>query len=353
MQNELIKTVLDLVQIDSPSGEEDAVRDYVIQRLKTAGIESLVDKTGNLFARIEGRGEPVVLSCHMDTVEPGRGIEPVVDNGVIRSKGETILGADNKVAVAAILHLLENLPNKHVPLEVVFSVREETDGGINEFDFSQLTAHQGIVADSSTPVGTIITAAPWIKDIFIEIEGKSAHAARPEEGNNALSAAVAALQKLPWGRLNDTTTANIGIIKGGSGTNTIPGRVSLGGEIRSFDLESIANGVSNIKETFEGLERSHGVRVSVNIQDYCDGYVFDDADGAMVRLTRAINEIGVEKQTKVSHGGSDANAFNSHGIKVINIGDGSKAAHTVDESIEVAELEKLYLLMKTYISIQS
>ena len=349
--NTLTKTFFDLVKIDSPSGEEDALREYLIKRLKKAGINTNIDTAGNLFVSVDGVGGPLLLSCHLDTVEPGRGIKPRIKKGVIESSGDTILGADNKVAVATMLHLLENLPEKHAPIEVVFSVREETDGGINQFDFSQLKSKQGIVADSSTKVGTMITASPWIKDIVIEVIGKSAHSARPEEGRNALTAVSKVLASLTWGRVSETTTANIGIIAGGTGTNTIPEKVRLEGELRSFSAEAIVSQLKHIKDTFEEVCHRENLSMKITVNDYCNGYVLEKTDPAILKLSRVFAVNSIQTHFKISHGGSDANAFNDHGITVVNIGDGSKNAHTVDECIEVKELERLFEVIECYVSI--
>ncbi|MBI4157697.1 M20/M25/M40 family metallo-hydrolase, partial [Candidatus Woesebacteria bacterium] len=249
--SKLTQTFIDLVRIDSPSGYEARARDFVVQRLAGLGIKSKIDKAGNVFAKVEGEGEPVIVCAHLDTVEPGRGIKPVVSGGFIKSSGETILGADDKVAVAAIICALEEAKEQGIktkPLELIFTVREETDGGINEFDFGQLKAKYGVIADKASPIGTVVMSSPWIENLNIEIIGKTAHAGVPEKGINALTLTSEAISKLKWGRLDEKTTANIGLISGGSAMNSIPEKISLIGEVRSFSKDSLEENIKKIKD---------------------------------------------------------------------------------------------------------
>ncbi|QQS38748.1 M20/M25/M40 family metallo-hydrolase [Candidatus Woesebacteria bacterium] len=350
--NKIIDTFCDLVRIDSPSGHEEEIRKYITNRLTKLDVNFRVDEEGNVFAKIgEGR-KPVVLSCHMDTVEPGRGIKPVVNNGIITSGGKTILGADNKVCIAAILETLDNLQLNHRPLELVFSVREETDSGISKFDFRQLHATSGIVADSSSELGTIITASPWITDLKMEFVGKLAHSSIPEKGRNVLIPTIDALSLMTIGRVDKLTTCNIGLIKGGTATNTIPGSISIEGEIRSFSFATFNETLVKTRNVFEA-QVSSGVKLIYEEKPYSEGYRLAKNDRCLGDVKKAFAKLGIKPKYKNSFGGSDANAFIKNGIKVINIGDGSKDAHTTSESVEISKLIQLGELYNAYVSINT
>ena len=349
-KEKLVQTFLELVQIDSPSGHEDKMRKYVIGKLKKLGIKSSVDKAGNILAKIDGEGELVLLSCHLDTVEPGRGIKPIIKNGVIRSDGTTILGADNKVTIAAILETLSSLKKNHRSIEVVFSVREETDSGISKFDFSGLKSKVGVVADSASPIGTIIIASPYITDLEIEITGKSAHSSIPENGINALTSVVSSLNSVKPGRFGNHSTFNVGLISGGSATNTIPGKVLLEGELRSFSNEEFNAMREKVKDVFRRKAKRYGVKIEYSEKPHSVGYRLNRSSKEVSEVRKAFKKLGLKPKYEKSFGGSDANSFIQHGIKVVNIGDGSKNSHTTKESVTVGNLVKLSEVFFFYVS---
>lgn len=350
MEKFVVNTFLDLVKIDSPSGYENNIREYLSKRLALLGSYPEIDNRGNLFGKIDGVGEPSLLCAHMDTVEPGRGVNPVMSGDVIKSKGKTILGADNKVAVAAILEALNFVDvSKRRALEIIFSVCEETNGGINKFNFDKLKSKSGIVADSSNPVGTIILSAPWIEELKIEVLGLAAHAGRPENGINALTVVTKAMNQLKWGRVDDETTSNIGLIRGGQATNTIPDRILLEGEVRSFSKMKLERNIKKINKVFSYETQNMKAKLIFKSELYCPGYNHSTADVA--EIVRAINKTGIRPRFDTTFGGSDANTFNLNGIKVVNIGDGTMNTHTVNESISVKDLVNLTKVIINYITV--
>lgn len=348
-EEKLIKTFLELVRIDSPSGEEADVARYIRDRLDKLGFDSEIDDIGNLFCRIDGRGDSVLLSCHMDTVEPGRGIDPVVEKGIIRSSGDTILGADNKVAVSAILETLTHLNEGHRSLEIVFSVREETAGGINYFDHSKLRSKIGILPDKASPVGTIVTASPKIVDIKISIRGKSAHAALPDKGINALVPAIEALSKVDIGKVDKDTSVNFGTISGGNARNSVPGYVNIGGEVRGYGDSAVDAYADKIGSLFRSKVDEIGATLNFKATQAFNAYVYKQDDPSITRIVKAMAVCDIKPEFVRSFGGSDANTFVENGIRVVNVGDGSKDAHTVGESISVEELMRLAKLLDTYV----
>ncbi len=337
----LISTFFDLVKIDSPSGEEGKVRDYIIKRLSSLGMKAEVDGKGNVYSILNGYGTPILLSAHMDTVEPGRGVNPKLKDGVIESGGTTILGADNKAAITAILESLDRIKKLGRSVEVIFSVREETDGGINSFDFKKIKGKYGLVADRAASIGDIVLASPWILELQIQIKGKAAHSAVPEKGINALEVAFRSMNKIVVGRVDRQTTANIGLVKGGYATNTIPEDFRLEGEVRSFDKDSLDKYISNLELVFQREAKRAKANIKIYRQIYCSGYQLDRKDKDVKRLYDIFMSLKITPKYSISFGGSDANFFVKHGIKVINIGDGVQNAHTTSESVSIADLQRL------------
>ncbi len=338
----LLNTFLQLVKISSPSAKEENIREYVVQELEKLGIHYSIDKTGNVYAAVKGVGDTVLFAAHLDTVEPCQSVSPVVKGKWITSAGKTVLGADNKVAVAAILETLQATNHKERKnIEVIFSVKEETEGGINTFNFKKLKSTTGLVADSGLPVGSIVLSSPFIVDFLLEVTGREAHSSEHELGVNALAAASQALAKTKLGKFSKDTIVNIGTIHGGQVTNTVPGKIVLKGEIRSFSKSSLMLARKDIVSTFSKEAKKLGGFAKYSDYIYCTGYNFSKNHPQFVRIADIMKANDLDVSYHTSFGGSDANALVDNKILVINIGEGAQNIHTSKERVSIDSLEKL------------
>lgn len=339
MQNTLAH-FLKLVTIDSPSGQEQEMAAFLTQWLKAQGFACKADKLGNIYASKGGTGEPLLLCAHMDTVDPGHGIKPKVENGMVKSSGDTILGSDNKAAVASIMAAVEE--SKGRSLEILFTVKEETGGGVEFFPFEWVKAKEGVVLDSSLPLGGIIMRSTFIESFNATITGKASHASRPEEGVNAFLPAFAAFPTIPLGRLdNGETTVNIGKILGGTGINTIPGQINIHGEVRSYSKDYFEARMANIKSILMNAAAASGCTCDFKTEGFCPGYTHKESDPMVLKVAQIYKDLGLETVHHMYSGVSDANIINDRGIKTLNLTFGGQFVHTTAEQIAVADLEKL------------
>lgn len=344
--DKIVKTFKDIVQIDSPSGQESQMRNWLIDWLDSIGFQYKVDKTGNLYAYNHKETQSILLCAHMDTVEPGKNIKPIVQNNIIKSSGNTILGADNKAAIAAIVDSVEKYTSKtpitkQRSIELVFSVKEETGGGIENFPFDWISSKQAFIFDFSKPLGGIVLASPFIENFHIKLVGKAAHSSTPSAGINALATAADILNQIPVGLVDEQTTINFGKIQGGIGINTIPSEVSLDGEVRSYDKALFDNHLARIKEISQSLADKSKVKLIFSKSGYCPGYSHKE-DGKLVQETKKIlKDQGLNIQFYAKSGVSDANILNSMHINTLNLSDATKDTHTTNESIKIEDLEKL------------
>ncbi len=349
--NSLVDLFFQLVKIDSPSGFESEVSLFISDWFRNQGLKPEIDRSGNLFVDIPGRNPPLILSAHMDTVEPGRGIRPRITDEIIQSGGDTILGADNKGALAAIMQsIAECPPQKNRHLEVVFSVREETDSGIGSFDFSRLESREGLIPDLGADLGYLVTASPWIMNLELEIIGKPAHASLPESAINALTVAARAISAAKWGRLNPDTVANLGLISGGTAMNTVPGRVKMVGEIRSFSQKHLTVAQDKILAGFSKITKASQAVLEFNSALYCRGYEFRPDDPSVTSIINVMKHQKLNVVPEKIYGASDSNVFAAHGFRVITIGDGCQNPHTVNERISITALNQLKDLILAYIT---
>ena len=242
-QDRLVKTFCDLIQIDSPSDEEEEMAQELSRRLDALGFQVLRDAHGNLIAREEGEN-PLLLSAHMDTVEPGRGIKPTIEGDRIVSDGTTILGGDAKAGVAAILEGVESVVSEGLPrrpIQMAFTRGEEIGlVGARNMDYGMITANDAVVFDGNGPVNKLTASSPTYVSFEVSVTGRSAHAGvEPEKGLSAIKIASEIITELPQGRLDDETTFNVGTISGGSVRNAVPEKAVFSGEFRSVNLETL------------------------------------------------------------------------------------------------------------------
>jgi tripeptide aminopeptidase len=354
--DELLARFLELVAVPSPSGRERAVSDLIQGRLRAAGLSVSEDQSaaqtglgsGNVTATVKGTGGgvPIVFSAHMDTVPIDRAPVVVVENGVVRTDGETILGADDKAAVTVLLQLAEDLAADPPAGDVSFVISAGEEIGLKgaaALDVSALAAEACFVFDSEGPVGTLIMSAPTLKRLTAEFTGRSAHAGiEPEKGRSAVVAASRAIAAMTLGRIDGETTANVGLIEGGSAVNVVPERCVVTGEARSRDEASLSRQVGHMIESCNLAAAETGADVTVTLDEDFRGYVHDD-ESLPVRLAHAaLNECGVEPRPVGGGGGSDANVFNLRGLPAVTLGVGFEDVHSPQERLAVARLADVY-----------
>ena len=344
-QERLINTFFDLVKIDSPTGGERGVADYLIAKLQALGYKTRLDDMLNLTAFLPGKGEPLLLSSHMDSVPPCHGIQPRIEEGIIKSSGNTILGGDDRAGVASIIEAIQVIhENKlpHRPIELAFPAQEEPGLlGSAVLDYSQFKAKMGVVFDYDGPIGTIIVSAPATYNMDVTITGRAAHAgAVPEKGINAIVVAAEAIGNMKLGRLDYETTANIGMIRGGLARNIVAETCEVTAETRSRRESKLERQKKAMLREFERAAKKHHAKVDVKLRYAYPAYRIP-ARAPIVQLTReAMARIGRTPKLDVAGGGSDANQFNAHGIQSIVTSIGIEKMHSTQEFIPVVELVK-------------
>jgi tripeptide aminopeptidase len=353
----VLATFLELAALPSPPGEERAVADRVLDYLSALGLETDEDDAGakvgstmgNLYCRLEprgdGGGEPLFLCAHLDTVLPEAAIEPVVgEDEVVRNAAGTILGADNKSAVAAMLEATARLVEDgrpHAGVELLFTPKEEVGlMGAAAFDESRLAARLGYVYDHAGPIGEIIVGAPYQQKLDVRFHGRAAHAGMyPEDGRSAIAAAARAIADLRLGRLDEETSANVGRIQGGTARNVVPEWCGFAAEARSHDQRKLADLIREMVETVTFAASLEECEVETEISSVSPGYRLRRDDAPVQIAASALARVGREPSYIFAGGGADANVFNERGLECVNLANGMTDIHTPDERIAVADLE--------------
>lgn len=347
----IVRTFLDLVQIDSLSRKEGKIASFLEKRLKELGLETFKDgagqkagsETGNLLARLPGKASlpPILLSSHMDTVGPGEGIRPIVEKDRIRSDGRTILGADCKSGIAAILETLEILKERKIPhgdVEVAFTVCEEIGLlGAKNLDYSKIRAKTALVLDT-TGAHELVIRAPAADRLEFVVRGVEAHSGVcPEKGISAIQMTAEAVSKMRLGRIDRETTANLGVIEGGIATNIVPPLVRIKGEARSLKVKKLELQSRHMKECFEKAARKFKGQVESSVQRGHDPLNLSRKSPLALKIQKAAKELKSEVRLSSSGGASDANIFFNKGIEAANLGTGMRDIHTVREWLDLED----------------
>lgn len=354
----LTQQFLALVHIDSPPRKEGKIMQVLAPQFRALGCKVEFDQAhtavggevGNLIATLPARrsnAHPIALSAHVDTVASTQGIRTVIENGIIRTDGATILGADDKAAVAAILEAIRHVVAHDIPhgeVQILLSICEEVGLlGAREMDVSKISARSIFVFDSSQSVGGIVVHGPSHDRLRAVIHGRKAHAGNaPETGVSAIQAAAIGISRMRLGRIDDETTANIGVIQGGEATNVVADRVEVLAEARSRNGASLEAQMNHMISCLQ--EGADTCKATVEIETLRHYSMFRlTEDTPVVRTAMAAaRRIGRQPQLHSSGGGSDASIFNERGIPSVVLGIGYRNIHTHDECISEGDLQQTY-----------
>jgi tripeptide aminopeptidase len=354
---EICQIFLELAALPTPPGSERAAADVVSAFLRDLGLAvdedgagtSIGSDTGNLYCRLEatdGAGTPIFLCAHLDTVPPEGPIEPIVEDGVVHNAAATILGADNKAAVAVMLVAAERIVNEgrpHAGLELLFTPKEEVGlQGAKAFDHTRLAAELGFVYDQAAPIGEIVLGAPTARSLTVRFHGRAAHAGMyPEDGRSAVAAAARAIADMRLGRIDEETSTNVGLVQGGTARNIVPEWCTVEAEVRSHDERKVDELVQELLEACSFAASVAEVEVEASIEESYRAYRFRRSDAPVRLAAAALERAGFEPRYGLTGGGADANVFNERGLPCLNLANGMVDIHTPDERIAVDDLERM------------
>ncbi|MGD9678047.1 MAG: M20/M25/M40 family metallo-hydrolase [Vulcanibacillus sp.] len=353
----VIEEFIELVSIDSETGFERDIADYLIKKFTEFGLEVIednsIDKTGhgagNIIATLHSNDNEnysnIYFTAHMDTVVPGKNIKAIIKGDFIESEGATILGSDDKAGLAAMIEAITVIKENGIPHgKVQFLITVGEESGLRGSKFLQkdlIEANYGFALDSNGPVGDIIVSAPTQARIETVVYGKSAHAgANPEDGISAIQVASKAVAGMKLGRIDSETTANIGMFQGGKATNIVCDRVDIISEARSINRDKLDRQIQHMKDVFEKTADDYSTNVDFTSVIMYPSFSFSEDHPLVCIAKKSVEAVGRKSELITSGGGSDANVMNGYGIPTINLGIGMDKIHTIDERIAIQELVK-------------
>jgi tripeptide aminopeptidase len=354
---EVARLMVRLCEIPSPSREEGLVAELVRSELRAMGAEVHEDDAasvlpagcGNIVARFDATGEggvPIMFGVHLDTVPVTDTIEVELVDGHLTNAFHAILGGDNKSAVAVVLQAMKQVVAEgrpHAGVELVFTPCEEIGlRGASHFDPRPLRARYGFVYDHTGPVGHVVGAAPSLHRITATFVGRPAHAGiTPESGRSAILAAAKAVARMPLGRIDPETTANIGTVEGGTATNVIAERCTITAEARSRDERALSVQLTAMLDAMTWAASECEVDLETRVEREFASYRVGEGDPQVAMAMSVLESLGHATRLVPSGGGSDVNAFIRNGFPAVNLCNGMIDVHTPDERIAVASLEQM------------
>lgn len=349
-REKLIKTFVDLAEIPSPSWHEKDVMNYIIKRFSRLGAECLTYRCGesdNLLIKLRGSLDrsTILLSGHMDTVIPCEKVKAVVTGTKITSDRTSVLGSDDKAAVAIFIEAFEYIREhniEHGPVEILLTCAEELGlKGIKGFDLSVLKAKYGFVFDSSGNIGRVIVKAPFHSNMDITVRGRASHAGMaPEKGINAIRVLSEVIAALPSGRIDEESTINVGIISGGMATNIVPEYAGCKLEVRSIDRKKLTAIEKQVRETAKRICAKNSARCKIERTLEYNGFKVSPDEKISQLVAAAMKRIRIKPEFVSMGGGSDTNIINSSHIRAINLSCGMEKIHSTEEYIMIKELVK-------------
>lgn len=362
----LLDSFLEYVQIDSETGCERDMAKHLEKELIQLGCQVSYDDAGekigcnigNMYVVLPGEDglEPILLSSHLDTVKPGKGITPIVEDGVIRSDGSTVLGGDDKSGIASIMEVLRVIQEEKLPhptIEILFTIHEE--GGVQgsaNLDYSRIRSKKAVVLDSSGDPGRMIVAAPGQLKLNVEIQGRSAHAGvSPELGISAIQVAADAISHMKLLRVDEETTANLGTISSEFATNIVPNHLTLVGEARSRNNDKLAAQGQHMMDCIATSCALYGASFTGGLSKSYPGYQIPEDVPFIGELKTACAKAGLTPVLAMSGGGSDANHMNYHGITAIPLATGMSKVHSMDEFLKVEHLTQTARLVLALVTL--
>ena len=343
----------ELVRIDSLSGQELKLAMLLIERLRDIGLAAHFDEAGksidgqigNLWATIPasaGDLQAIMLNAHMDTVKPGSGIRPQRTGDLISSSGDTILGADDKAGIAIILAVARKLVEERPPhgaIHILFTIAEESGLiGAKNVDYDSLDVECVLVLDGGQDFG-IYTAAPSAVRMRYTVNGKAAHSGVcPEKGISAIQAAAIGIGEMNLGRIDERTTANVGLISGGQARNIVPPSCTVQAEARSHDVDKLNAQVAHMRSCMETACEQVGAGLEAEETTSYHAFDLPDDHSLVAVMLEVARGMGYGAETLRGGGGSDANIFNERGIPAVIMPTGAANAHTLDETLDVPKM---------------
>ena len=352
-KDRLVKEFIKYVQIASPSKKERQFADFIKEEIEGLGLDVYIDhsagviggNSGNIIAKLRGKVEktPILFSCHLDTVKPADGIKPIIKEDIIYSDGTTILGGDDKAGIAAVIEALKAVKEnniEHGPIEIVFSVCEEIGLlGAKNLEYEKLQSKRAFVLDSGGKAGEIVIQGPAQDNIEAKIIGRAAHAGvAPEEGVSAIKIAAQAISNMNLFRIDNDTTANIGIIHGGVATNIITPEVKIYGEARSLVEKKLDRQSSHMRRCIEQAVKEFGGKAEIKVNREYNAFKVEENAEILKLLRKACSNLQLDFQTSATGGGSDTNIYSEKGIETVNLANGDRNPHTSEEYVVIKDL---------------
>lgn len=352
----IITKFLDYVRIPSPSYREGNFAEALKKDMEKIGFDIIVDDagskansdTGNIIGYLSGNKdiEPIMFCAHMDTVTPCENIDPIIEDGIIKSRGNTILSADDKAGIVSILEGIRYIKENNIPhgdIEVVFTICEEVGlYGSKYLDYSKIKSKMAFVLDASGDIGGVNVQGPAQAQIYAKFHGKSAHAGlNPEKGINAIQVASRAIDKMTLLRIDEETTANIGIIKGGSATNIVADYTEVKFEARSLNEAKLNKQVKHMVNAMEQAAKEFDTTVDVEVSHSYPTFNLDNNESMLEIIENAMKKLNIPYMPKSTGGGSDTNIFNGNNLKAATLGIGMFGAHSVNEYIAEDDIVKM------------
>lgn len=348
----------ELIAIDNVHPNEEEVLDYIMSKLDSFEAAYVQDDFGNIICNLyaeDADAPTIAINGHVDIAAPLNGRKVVQEGNILKTDGISLLGGDDKTAVACMLKLAEAVSagvvslNAHVQL--IFTRGEEAGlKGARALDYNLFTANDVLVLDWSGPVSEMIARAPAYVTLDVTYTGKQAHPAEWQNGVNAGQFLMQAAAKLTQGEYQKGATFNIGRVEVGQARNQVPGEASLLAEVRSFSYSKAKAAANEIAQVFKDHGEKSGLKVTATVDSEVSSFELNQDSDFAKQIITALKDVGLKPNLTETYGCFDGNVFATHGKQVVVLGAGYYKPHGPEEYLKLDEFNQMYDFIRQFVS---
>ncbi len=351
MNNErLIQIFLKLIKKSSPTGQVAEFQQLLLDFFLKYNFSGGLDEKGNLIfkTKIFDPKKALLLTTHVDTVSPGEKIKPRIKGDFIITDGTTILGADPKSGIAAIMFLVEYFLEQKKELqnlELIFSTNEEE--GDHTLSYADISSKKAIVLDNAAEIKKILYKSPNAKVFEISIKGKEVYAQIDyEKGANAIATLARIIDSIDWGFYKKGCVANTGIIHGGKGTTMVAKDAYLKGNIYCFEEDDVDEFIKNLAVVCESADEEFRTKTKIKIVEKYSSAIANKKGEFVTKLKKVYLNNGVKIELEQQLLISSNNCLAEKKIESVNVGLGYYGCHTVNEKLSISQFKKFTEILR-------
>lgn len=337
-----------ICRIPSKTKNEKEINAFLKNILTEMGFECWEDKaaqeTGgnanNLYGRLKGDPayKSVCFMAHTDSVQNLDNLVIIEEGNIIRSDGNTILGADDKAGIAIIIESVRSIIENgepHGDIYVLFCVQEESGTGSAFVSTENFTPDITFNFDETVPPISLEIKGPTEYRMEFKISMETVRGPI-----NPITVASKAITRTASLTDDEEVFCNIGYINGGYSKYRDPKECSVHILIKSHNHKKVTNMSQEIERIFREECKNSSAEISCENQLVYIAFDIPQDDEAMTLVRMACDSMNEKPVIRENFDCFDTSALNAKGLKTITVSTGYEKYHTTEEFLNIDQFLK-------------